>query len=97
MLHLAAEHGTASEFMDTVQRDLLGEGINAYTAAYLADAASKAGVPAGRAKALLAGDEYADAVRGREARPRGGRHRRPLHRLRRRPGHQSPGARCPVD
>jgi predicted DsbA family dithiol-disulfide isomerase len=47
MLHLAAEHGTASEFMDTVQRDLLGEGINAYTAADLADAASKGGVPAG--------------------------------------------------
>jgi predicted DsbA family dithiol-disulfide isomerase len=66
MLHLAAEHGVASEFMNALQRDLLGEGINAYTAAYLADAATRAGVPAGRATALLAGDEYADAVRADE-------------------------------
>jgi predicted DsbA family dithiol-disulfide isomerase len=66
MLHLAAEHGAASGFMDAVQRDLLGEGVNVYTAAYLADAAIKAGVPAARAKALLAGDEYANAVRADE-------------------------------
>jgi len=66
MLHLAAEHGVASEFMNTVQRDLLGEGVNAYSAAYLADAATKTGVPAARAKALLAGDEYADAVQADE-------------------------------
>jgi predicted DsbA family dithiol-disulfide isomerase len=66
MLHLAAEHGAASKFMDTAQRDLLGAGINAYTAAYLADAATRTGVPATRAKALLAGDEYADAVRADE-------------------------------
>jgi predicted DsbA family dithiol-disulfide isomerase len=66
MLHLAAEHGVASEFMNALQRDLLGEGINAYTAAYLAGAATKAGVPAARATALLAGDEYADAVRADE-------------------------------
>src|ERR1700734_889824 len=38
MLHLAAEHGAASEFMDAVQRDLLGGGVNAYTAAHLANA-----------------------------------------------------------
>jgi uncharacterized protein (DUF1697 family)/predicted DsbA family dithiol-disulfide isomerase len=63
MLHLAAEHGAAGEFMDAVQRDLLGEGVNVYTAAYLANAATRAGVPAARAKALLAGDEYANAVR----------------------------------
>jgi predicted DsbA family dithiol-disulfide isomerase len=63
MLHLAAEHGAASEFMDAVQRDLLGEGVNVYTAAYLANAATRAGVPAARAKALLTGDEYANAVR----------------------------------
>jgi DSBA-like thioredoxin domain len=63
MLHLAAEHGAASEFMDAVQRDLLGEGVNVYTAAYLADAATKAEVPAARAKPPLAGDEYAGAVR----------------------------------
>jgi predicted DsbA family dithiol-disulfide isomerase len=56
MLHLAAEHGAASGFMDAVQRDLLGEGVNVY----------KAGVPAARAKALLAGDEYANAVRADE-------------------------------
>jgi predicted DsbA family dithiol-disulfide isomerase len=62
-LHLAAEHGAASEFMDAVQRDLLGEGVNVYTAAYLANAATRAGVPAARAEALLAGDEYANAVR----------------------------------
>ena len=66
MLHLAAEHGAASEFMDAVQRDLLGEGVNVYTAAYLANAATRAGVPAARAKALLAGDEYASAVRADE-------------------------------
>jgi len=66
MLHLAAEFGVASEFMDAVQRDLLGEGANVYTAAYLANAATRAGVPAARAKALLAGDEYADAVRADE-------------------------------
>jgi predicted DsbA family dithiol-disulfide isomerase len=48
MLHLAAEHGAASEFMDAVQRDLLGEGVNVYTAAYLANAATRAGVPAAR-------------------------------------------------
>ena len=66
MLHLAAEHGTASEFMVAVQRDLLGEGVNVYTAAYLANAATRAGVPAARAKALLAGDEYANAVRADE-------------------------------
>ena len=66
MLHLAAEHGAAGEFMDTVQRDLLGENINAYTADYLADAATRTGLPAARAKALLAGDEYADAVRAEE-------------------------------
>lgn len=63
MLHLAAEYGAASEFMDAVQRDLLGEGANVYTAAYLANAATRAGVPAARAKALLGGDEYANAVR----------------------------------
>jgi predicted DsbA family dithiol-disulfide isomerase len=66
MLHLAAAHGAASKFMDTVQRDLLGRGVNAYTAAYLANAATRTGVPAARAEALLAGDEYADAVRGDE-------------------------------
>jgi predicted DsbA family dithiol-disulfide isomerase len=66
MLHLAEEHCVASEFTNALQRDLLGEGINAYTAAYLADAATKAGVPAARAKTLLAGDEYADAVRADE-------------------------------
>jgi len=66
MLHLAAEHGVASEFMGAVQRDLLGEGVNAYAATYLAGAAPKAGVPAARATALLAGDEYADAVRADE-------------------------------
>src|ERR1700744_1794333 len=66
MLHLAAECGAASEFMDAVQRDLLGEGVNVYTAAYLASAATRAGVPAARAKALLAGDEYANAVRADE-------------------------------
>jgi predicted DsbA family dithiol-disulfide isomerase len=49
--------------MNALQRDLLGEGINAYTAAYLANAATRVGVPAARAEALLAGDEYADAVR----------------------------------
>jgi hypothetical protein len=31
MLHLAAEHGAAGEFMDAVQRELLGEGVNVYT------------------------------------------------------------------
>ena len=46
MLHLTAEHGAGSEFMDAVQRDLLGEGVNVYTAAYLANAATRAGVPA---------------------------------------------------
>jgi predicted DsbA family dithiol-disulfide isomerase len=66
MLHLAAEHAAASEFMDAVQRDLLGEGINAYTGDYLANTATRAGVPAARAKALLAGDEYANAVRADE-------------------------------
>ena len=63
MLHLAAEHGAASEFMGALQRDLLGKDVNVYTAAYLANAAARARVPAARAKALLAGDEYADAVR----------------------------------
>ncbi|HEX4094972.1 MAG TPA: DsbA family protein [Trebonia sp.] len=52
MLHLAAEHRAASEFMGAVQRDLLGEGVNVYTAAYLANAATRAGVPAARAEAL---------------------------------------------
>jgi predicted DsbA family dithiol-disulfide isomerase len=66
MLHLAAEHGVASKFFDAVQRDLLGEGVNVYTAAYLANAATEAGVPASGAKVLLAGDEYADAVRADE-------------------------------
>jgi predicted DsbA family dithiol-disulfide isomerase len=66
MLHLAEEHGVASEFINTLQRDLLGEGINAYTTAYLVDAATKVGVPTARAKALLASDEYADAVRADE-------------------------------
>ena len=92
MLHLAAEHGAASEFMDAVQRDLLGEGVNVYTTAYLANAATRAGVPAARAKALLAGDEYANAVRADEKLARGGRrHRRPLHHPRRTPG--DPGRR----
>jgi predicted DsbA family dithiol-disulfide isomerase len=66
MLHLAEEHGVGGEFTDALQRDLLGAGINTYTAVYLADAATKAGVPSARAKALLAGDEYADAVRADE-------------------------------
>jgi predicted DsbA family dithiol-disulfide isomerase len=66
MLHLAAEHGAASKFMNALQRDLLGRGINVYTAGYLADAATRTGVPAARARALLAGDEYADAVRADE-------------------------------
>src|SRR6202453_3898362 len=66
MLHLAAEQGAASEVMDAVQRDQLGEGIDVDTAAYLADAATRAGVPAALAKALLAGDEYANAVRADE-------------------------------
>lgn len=66
MLHLAAEHGVAGKFMDTLQRDLLGRGVNVYTAAYLANAATRTGVPAARAEALLAGDEYADAVRADE-------------------------------
>jgi predicted DsbA family dithiol-disulfide isomerase len=66
MLHLAAEHGVASEFMGAVQRDLLGDGVNVFTAAYLADAATRAGVPAARASVLLAGDEYAGAVRADE-------------------------------
>jgi predicted DsbA family dithiol-disulfide isomerase len=66
MLHLAQEHGVASQFINTLQRDLLGQGINTYTPAYLADAATQAGVPAGPAKALLTSDEYADAVRADE-------------------------------
>lgn len=66
MLHLAAEHGVAGEFMDAVQRDLLGEGVNVYTDAYLANAATRVGVPAAQAKALLTGAEYANAVRADE-------------------------------
>jgi predicted DsbA family dithiol-disulfide isomerase len=46
-----------------VQRDLLGVGVNVYTTTYLANAATRAGVPAARARAFLAGDEYANAVR----------------------------------
>ena len=41
MLHLAG-HGAVSEFTDAVQRDLLGEGVNLHTAAYLANAATRA-------------------------------------------------------
>lgn len=42
----AGELQAASEFMDTVQRDLLGKGIDAYTADYLTDAATRTGLPA---------------------------------------------------
>jgi predicted DsbA family dithiol-disulfide isomerase len=43
MLHLAAGHGAAGKFMDIVQRALFGRGVNVYTAAYLANAATRRG------------------------------------------------------
>jgi predicted DsbA family dithiol-disulfide isomerase len=63
MLHLAATHGAASQLLSALQRELFSGRANIYDHSFLADAASELGIPRARAEEVLAGGEYADAVR----------------------------------
>jgi predicted DsbA family dithiol-disulfide isomerase len=71
VLKLASEFGVDSEFIDSVQRDLLGNGIDIYHADYLTPTAVAHGIPEARVAALLSGGEYlaevqADILQARE-------------------------------
>jgi predicted DsbA family dithiol-disulfide isomerase len=63
MLHLAAAYGVASQLLSVLQRELFSGRADIYDHAFLAGAASELGVPRARAEEVLAGNEYADAVR----------------------------------
>ena len=67
VLHLAAAHGLAGELLGSLQRDLFGGRADVYGHDYLAGAAAGLGIDRARVEEVLAGDEYADAVRRDEA------------------------------
>jgi predicted DsbA family dithiol-disulfide isomerase len=67
VLHLAGTFGLADRLLDTLQRTLFSGRANAYDHTVIADAASHLGIPRHRVEEVLAGDEYADAVRADEA------------------------------
>lgn len=66
VLHLAADHGLANELLTTLQRELFGGRADVYGHPFLAEAAAELGIPSRRVAEVLAGEEYADAVRADE-------------------------------
>jgi predicted DsbA family dithiol-disulfide isomerase len=67
VLHLARAYGRADQLLGALQRMLFGGQADAFDHTVIADAASRLGIPRSRAAEVLAGNEYADAVRGDEA------------------------------
>jgi predicted DsbA family dithiol-disulfide isomerase len=70
ILHLAGSAGIANELLGVLQRALFSGQANVYDHAVLIEAASGLGIPRSRAEEVLAGDEYADAVRADEEQAR---------------------------
>jgi predicted DsbA family dithiol-disulfide isomerase len=67
VLHLARSYGLADQLLGVLQRMLFGGRVNAFDHTAIADAASRLGIPRPRVEEVLAGGEYADAVRADEA------------------------------
>jgi predicted DsbA family dithiol-disulfide isomerase len=63
MIHLAASHGLQDEAEERLMRAYFGEGEAISDPETLVRLVAEAGVDAGEARAVLAGDDYADAVR----------------------------------
>jgi len=70
VLHLAGIFGLADQLLGMLQRTLFSGQANAFDHTVIADAASRLGIPRRRVAAVLASDEYADAVRADEAEAR---------------------------
>jgi predicted DsbA family dithiol-disulfide isomerase len=66
LVHLAAEHGKQDAMKERLMRAYLTEGELMSDAAALARLAADVGLPAAEVAELLAGDRFADAVRGDE-------------------------------
>ena len=70
LLHLAADHGLQHELNERLLRAYLEDGEPIGDVATLTRLAAEAGLAAGEAADVLAGDRYADAVRADEAQAR---------------------------
>jgi predicted DsbA family dithiol-disulfide isomerase len=70
LLHLAAERGVQDRLKERLVRACFTEGQPIADVDTLVALAAEAGLPAEEARAVLAGDRYADAVRADEARAR---------------------------
>jgi predicted DsbA family dithiol-disulfide isomerase len=71
LLHLAAAHGGQDELKEGLLRAYFTEGRAIGDHETLVDIATEAGLPAGEARAVLAGTAYADDVRADERRAAG--------------------------
>ncbi|MBE7162398.1 MAG: DsbA family oxidoreductase [Williamsia herbipolensis] len=63
LVHFAREHGLGEELFGLVQDRFFAGEINPFDVDALVDAAGSLGLPADRVREVLAGDEFADAVR----------------------------------
>jgi predicted DsbA family dithiol-disulfide isomerase len=63
VLHLAADHDLGEALLSVLQRELFSGRANVYDHAVLVSAAAGLGIPRARVEEVLAGGEYADAVR----------------------------------
>ncbi|WP_228387025.1 DsbA family oxidoreductase [Ornithinicoccus halotolerans] len=70
LLHLAREEGGQGELQERLMRGYFTESLPVGDPATLVRLATEAGLEEGRVRAVLAGDEYAEAVRADEARAR---------------------------
>jgi predicted DsbA family dithiol-disulfide isomerase len=66
VLHLAGTVGLDDQLLGLLQRTLFSGQANSYDHTVLIEAASGLGIPRRRVEEVLAGDEYADAVRADE-------------------------------
>src|SRR5262249_6985096 len=67
ILRLAADHGRSEVLLDRLFEELFGNGTNVFEGRFLVEAAVATGIARERAEAVLAGDDYADAVRADRA------------------------------
>jgi predicted DsbA family dithiol-disulfide isomerase len=70
VLHLARTVGLDYELLGVLQHTLFSGQANAYDHTVIAGAAAQLGIPRHRVEEVLAGDEFADAVRADEAEAR---------------------------
>ncbi|MGH2936602.1 MAG: DsbA family oxidoreductase [Solirubrobacterales bacterium] len=70
VLHLAGTFGLADQLLGVLQRALFSGQANVYDHAVLVEATTQVGIPRRRVEEVLAGDEYADAVRADEEQAR---------------------------